>query len=125
MEVGKLYTVEASEKGAEVQLRDPRTRKSLDVYIRVKGIDSHEFRQCKQQRQKAELEAMAENRDVDTEALNLDMLVALTIGWRGLLDNGEEYEFNPERCRMLYEQSPAIREQVDLFIANRRNFTNG
>ena len=125
MEVGKLYTVEASEQGAEIQLRDPRTRKALDVFIRVKGIDSADFRKCRKARQQAELEAMAEKRELDTEALDLQMLVDLTIGWRGLLDEGKEYEFSPERCRKLYEQSPAIRDQVDRFIADRRNFTNG
>lgn len=125
MEVGSLYTVEASEQGAEVQIRDPRTRKPLDVFIRVKGIDSKDFRECKRRRQKVELEAMAENRDFDAEDLNLQMLVDLTIDWRGLMDEGKEYTYSPERCRKLYEQSPAIREQVDVFIANRRNFTNG
>lgn len=125
MEVSNLYTVAASEKGAEVQIKDPRTKKPLDVFISVKGIDSKAFQEAKKARHKAELEAIAEKRDVDSTEMDLDMLVALTTGWRGLLDKGKEYEFSPDRCRKLYKESPAIREQVDLFIANRRNFTSG
>ena len=51
------------------------------------------------------------------------MLAAMTVGWENVLDtDGTEIAFSTEVARALYVSYPVVREQVDTFVANRRNF---
>lgn len=128
MDIAELYTSDAHEEGAEVQLKHPATGEPLDVFIKVKGVDSRSFRQSLRKKQRAMLSALASKEDgaeVDEDQLDAEALAEATIGWRGIKQDGEEYEFSKERARTLYLKSPGIRSQLDAFISNRRNFTKG
>ena len=51
------------------------------------------------------------------------LLAAMTVGWENVLDTeGNDIPFATEVARSLYVSYPVVREQVDVFVANRRNF---
>lgn len=52
----------------------------------------------------------------------IELLVAVTKGWRGFEMHGKEFLFNPKNARYLYEKFPFIREQIDAFVGDRGNF---
>lgn len=59
------------------------------------------------------------------EALEADavaLLVKCTAGWDGVGIDEDETAFTPEAAARLYHRFPAVREQVDVFIADRSNF---
>lgn len=122
-ELSKLYTAQAHEEGAEVQLRDPVTREPIDAWILVRGVDSKSFRETQRKMKRSIIEAVREKRDLAED--EFDLLVECSIGWRGFEDNGKPVKFTKEAVRTLYENSPAIAQQIDSFILDRRNFTKG
>jgi hypothetical protein len=61
----------------------------------------------------------------DEEGGEIDLLTAVTIGWRGLKSGKDTVEFSPEVAKGLYENAPSVASQVDRFVADRVNFTKG
>lgn len=58
-----------------------------------------------------------------TEEAAKRILVKLTVGWSGILDEkGEDVPFSPEAAAALYEQFPVVREQADSFVNDRARF---
>ena len=130
MELKSICTVEAHEEGAEMRVVNPITGEETDFYITVKGFDSKVFRKVSRRKQRALFAALADkdkdkDKELDEEELDAEGLAEATIGWRGLTVNGEEYVFTQERAKDLYKQSPGIRNQLDIFVANRKNFMKG
>lgn len=126
MEIGEICTREAHEQGAEINILHPATGEETDLFITVLGPDSREWRKAiktdltKLLAKKAQ--GITEEDLVDSD---IDKLVSITSGWRGLTDKGEEVKFSPEKCKQLYSDSPRIMDQVDRFIGDSRNFTKG
>lgn len=53
----------------------------------------------------------------------IDVMARCTKDWSGFLDRqGEPIPFSVDAARQLYTRFPVIREQVDGFIVQRRNF---
>lgn len=52
----------------------------------------------------------------------LDILVACTRGWKGLMWQGKPFAFSKQNARTLYEKVPMFKEQVDSFVHDRANF---
>jgi hypothetical protein len=125
MDIHSLYTADAHEEGAEMQITNPATGEKVEAYIKVKGIDSKAFRQASRKKQRAMLTAMSLGEDCDEDKLDVDALAELTIGWRGIMDGDKEYTFTKARAKDLYTQSPGIRDQIDRYISKRANFTKG
>jgi hypothetical protein len=127
MELSKLNTRAQHEQGAEIQIKCPVTGELTDFYITIVGPDSKEWRRSN----KADLrQALSRKRDEpwsDDELLERDVekLTAITIDWRGLVDQGKEVPFTKEACSRLYEDSPRVMDQVDVFAADYSNFTKG
>ncbi len=117
MDVKKLYTLEAHEEGSEIQIKDPSTNELTDFYIKVKGVDSKSYREAVRKYHRKLLK--------DEEGGEIDLLVAITIDWRGLKSGKEPVKFTPESAKSLYENAPNVASQVDRFIAERVNFTKG
>ena len=46
MDVKNLYTLEAHEDGAEIQIKSPADNEPTDFYIKVKGVDSKAYREA-------------------------------------------------------------------------------
>ena len=128
MEFNDLLTKEAHEEGAEVQINDPITGEPTDLYIKVLGVDSMAFQKSQRLLKNKAVEAYSKDQKIDEGQeieSEIDELVALTIGWRGLESKGKEKKFTPEACKTLYTNGPGVRNQVDRFISNRANFTKG
>ncbi|MBY0490627.1 MAG: hypothetical protein K2R93_12365 [Gemmatimonadaceae bacterium] len=59
----------------------------------------------------------------EQEAAELDLLVALTVGWRGFEDDeGAPVPCTSATVRALYEQCPPIRAQALTFVTDRARF---
>lgn len=122
MELAKLCTADAHEQGAAVDIAHPVTGEKTDVKITIRGVDSASFRKITRDHRKKLAEKGSEER---LEELSCDMLASLTIGWSGITQDGEPVPFTTDAARTLYMKSPGIREQVDKFVVDRRNFTTG
>lgn len=117
MDLKQLYTVEAHESGSELQIVSPVDGKLTDFHIRVVGPDSKQYREAMRAFHRALLDK--------SENGESDMLAAITKDWRGLKDGKNPVEFSPAAARDLYINAPFVASQVDRFIADRKNFTQG
>lgn len=115
MDIEELYTAEAHQTGAEMQLKD-QTGKDIDCFITVAGMDSKLWRRSFS-KHKSKLLSGKDN-DSDCE-----MMADVTISWRGFQSGGADVEFSRDNVKALYINAPYIMSQVDLFVANRVNFT--
>jgi len=124
MEYNSLLTQDAHESGAEINIINPVTGEPTDFFITVMGVDSKEWRMSVKKVTRAYFSdgIMTEEKEIDSE---VDQLVSITKDWRGINRNGEELKFSKEECRQLYTKSPGVLQQVDRFVADRRNFTKG
>jgi len=128
MELNKLCTVEAHEAGAACTILDPSTRKPTDVIIRLRGMDSKAYRKMRRDADARTLAIMASGESVEfekSEGYDIDALASLTLGWENIVIDGEPFEFSEENCRKLYADAPNVRDQVNRFVGNRANFTQG
>jgi len=117
MEISSLYTADAHESGSEVQVISPTDGELTDFYITVVGPDSKQYREAVRKFQMALLE--------NTEGADIEMLVAITKGWRGLMDGKKEVKYSDKVASKLYIDAPFVAGQIDRFIADRKNFTPG
>jgi hypothetical protein len=131
-------TVSGSSRGAEVQLTDLKTGAPMDVFIKVLGTDSEEWRavdnEWRNRRLKIAFKAQRSAvRDADiltaeqSIAQGIRMLTAVTVGWRTgdtqtISYRGEELACNPINVERIYTELPAVRQQVDEFIGDIANF---
>lgn len=113
---------------AEIQIKNLLTKKNTGIFITVLSKDSETYRDI----QKTQANARFKNfgrRTTSTsltaeelEEESLQLLVACTKAWRGMVYHGEALDCTPENARMIYERIPMIREQVDDAIHDRGNF---
>ena len=127
MEFDKLATTANHEAGAEVNILSPVDGSPTDVFIKIKGADSKAWRKEKKRQTSKMIAAKAEGKieDLDFDQMDIDALVAVTIGWKGITKGGKVYKFSEENAKELYEQSPAIVEQLLKFLGDSGNFTVG
>lgn len=129
-----LDTVTPSTEGVELPILDPRTGEPFgDVVFIVAGPDSDQFIRSSQKyikrfvkqgkEEDKELDLVQEREDV------IEMLSELILGWRNLYwddEGGEEtdsqLEYSKENAVMVLRKVPTIRDQVQEFVQNRRNF---
>lgn len=111
----------------EVEVFDPRTRRGTGIFITVASKDSDRYkkklreqinRRFKQMGRRIAVQMTAE----ENEAEALELLVVVTTAWRGVVYKGTELELSEANARMLYENVPVIREQVEDAINDRGNF---
>lgn len=147
MDLTSLSTSEIANKGRAVALLHPATQVSIGKRFYVLGFDSKEARRILRGQEANRLEKQKKTRrgiymatPEETEANQLDLLVALTTGWdedvvdaegkvTGVrkeieLKPGEFIPFSPEACRQIYADLGFawIREQIDSEIGDRRDF---
>jgi hypothetical protein len=112
--------------GEKLQLRSPFTGEDLaGVTITLRGVDSAEFQQAQRSVLNRRLErtnAVQTAEKIEQEAIEL--LVSVTVDWEGIVVEGKEIKFTPDLARLLYadKRFPWIKEQVEVFISDRRNF---
>lgn len=127
MDLSKLQTVDNHESGAECNILSPVDGKLTDVFIKLKGIDSKEWRKQRKHQTTKLLAAKASGKleDLDFDNLDIQALVECTVDWKGITENKKPYPFSKENAKDLYENSPYIVQQLLEFIGKRENFTKG
>lgn len=113
MEIKNLETRAESNKGREMQVIG-WDGKETDFYITVAGIDSDIWQKTKRE--------MARKSFKNEEISDAESMAAVTIGWRGLVDNGKEVPFSYDVAVRIYREAPYLGDQVLLFMADRENF---
>lgn len=124
MDFDSVLTVDAHEEGAEMNIINPVTGEATDAFIMVMGPDSREFRKAQRAALLSYLRKK-ESGDDDSYDEDLEQILAVVKGWRGITKDGKDLEFNKKECRKLFVKSPAIFDQVNRFVGNRKNFTKG
>lgn len=139
MDLKKLDTVAAADKGFEIQLFNPGDMSNLGIFITVLGRDSADYRKISSQHSRKRVQKMTKGNQfrmgsLTTEELESDtieLLAGVTKAWRDegeKLDNqvlidGVKYDCDLANAVMLYTRYPWIREQVDVAVMDRANFT--
>lgn len=124
-----LATIKDSmEDSAELTILHPKTGEEMNIVITLASPDSEKYRKLSMAMRNKNLQYATKNRGMasaerlDEDALNL--LVGATLDWKGLSENGEVLECTPQNVRHVYTDFAWIREQVDAFLGDRKNFFN-
>jgi|TARA_R110000822_G_scaffold45921_4_gene122590 hypothetical protein len=127
MELSNLLTVDDHDAGAECNIVSPIDGKKTDVYILIAGADSAAWRKQKRKQTSEIMSSTRSKKDVslDYDKMDIEAVVEITLGWRGIVSNGNDYPYNKENALALYSKSPGIVNQLLDFIANKRNFIKG
>lgn len=121
MELNRINTKAAAEKGITFTVLQPYSNEETDFKISVVGAGSKVHRKALQQYhlEKEELEKQAKKDKMD--ALELEdaqtlllakFIAACTTGWKGLTDDGKEVEFSFETAVNVYTCSPEVMAQT-------------
>jgi hypothetical protein len=138
MDLKRLDSVTKSEAGVWMDIINPDGDET-GIQILVKGIDSKAFKSqsnairkyVQQQKEKGKTPVNSE-----MDAKSIQMLAAVTAGWRdtseegvklkadadGLIMDGEVWKFNTENAITIYTAIPFIADQVASFTMKRANF---
>lgn len=119
-----------SEKGVNMPVKQMDGSPLLDkdgkqVFISVLGPDSTKYRAMTRDQVRKRIQAASTGAPIpeDEDDATLAILVACTTGWTGInTPKGEPIPATPENFAALYTRYPVIRDQVDLFMAQRQNF---
>tara|TARA_R110000868_G_scaffold103174_3_gene284192 strand:+ start:2820 stop:3203 length:384 start_codon:yes stop_codon:yes gene_type:complete len=127
MELSNLLTVDDHDAGAECNIVSPIDGKKTDVYILIAGADSAAWRKQKRKQTSEIMSSTRSKKDVslDYDKMDIEAVVEITLGWRGIVSSGNDYPYNKENALALYSKSPGIVNQLLDFIANKRNFIKG
>ena len=112
---------------AVVEICNPNSGEPLGVKITLASPDSGKYRTASLAIQNRQLQYSMKNRgrSISAERLEenaLELLIEATLDWEGLVEDGRELACTPENVRRVYQNMPFIREQVDEFLGDRRNF---
>lgn len=141
VDIGDLDSIDAMNKGVEIELVHPTTGAKLGIFVTVLGQDSDVFRDAIREKEDEgrRRAAMASRTGQDVpvitseqlEAQATDMLCLCTVGWRSetydekgeviadkpvIVFKGEELAFNVPNGRILYSRLLWMRKQVDKAI---------
>ena len=135
-DLDSLDTKTPSENGVDMPVKDLAGVQMTDkhgkpVSIRLKGPDSDTYRRLTraQVRKRFERSAGGEKLDADAEAEQnendaIDIMAACTVSWSGINDKaGAAIPCTPKSAVELYKRYPTIRDQVDMFVSARANFS--
>ena len=117
MDVFQFKLAEDSEHGAECQLRHPKTGEPIPVWITVIGPDSKAARKAQTDILRA---AQRNEDDIDVRAAKY--MAAVTKGWRNIAEGDKDLVFSNDEAIRVYTNQVWIREQVEVFQAQRINF---
>lgn len=112
----KYFDISAGETGVELTILDLDNNPS-DIKIKVLSIHSSKGREAFLETIKKTAEENAPAKDTAPE-----LLAGLTVGWKGLSEEGKELKFSKEEAIRVYEKYPLIARQVERFVENAKNF---
>jgi hypothetical protein len=132
MDLSVFDTQEKAESGVEMVLENPMTGEPLmdkngkPVTITLLGVDSWPYQEHAKAIQAKRVQRMVHSKaGGDTDAEEMALLAACTVGWSGIVLDGQELKFSEGAARDLYQRFPWIKDQVDRFIGDRSNFFAG
>jgi hypothetical protein len=130
-----LDTTAVAESGAVMKVRNFATGEVLmtedkkPVTIVLAGEDSERFKKADFANRNRRIDRMqggvrgAKASAAELDSDNLEMLVAVTIGWSNIaIDGDDELPFSHDNARVLYTKLPWLREQAQAFVLDRTNF---
>jgi hypothetical protein len=127
LDIGVLKSADLNHASCISPVRDAKGDPYPDVSITVVSIDSDRYRDFKRKTGQAQLDKVVtfgrlrpQVDEVNEEII--DTLVACTVEWTGFEKDGEPLPPTPENVRAVYKAAPWIRDQVNLFMGDRRNF---
>ena len=118
--------MEVMHPGTQEPLTDEKTGETMKIHLL--GRDSQAYKTKMRERQNKRMQAgfkKGKNRKVSIEEVDsdtLEVMVAVTTDWEGVIWEGKPLEFNAENARFLYKNLPWLVDQVDEFIHERENF---
>jgi len=130
-DLSSIDTIAACNKPVDIEIEHPVSREKLGVFIQVVGKDSDIYRDriralANENMARDAFNARRGKQEVPDiakmEAKNIDVLVAATVGWKGVVLNSEELAFSAENARKVYQQILPVREQVTEAINDLENF---
>lgn len=110
---------------AWVTILHPVSGVETSMRIRLLSPDSERYRQIDNRIRNATTKSMTKRGGLSAEELSesgLQLLIQATVGWENVIFDGQPIQFSPENVRTVYTDFPFIREQVDRFLGDRRNF---
>ena len=129
IDLNDLNLTEKAEQGADMVLEHPVTGEPLSqdgkpITIKLAGTDSSAYRKKQRTLQNNRLQKLSRGKKIlgSSEAEDCDLLAACTLGWSGITEGGKAIPHSHAAAAALYIKHGWIREQVDLFIADRANF---
>ncbi len=127
MDLTQLDTRKAANEGRELVIVDPATGLDTDIKILLAGQDSDIFQKLDRKASRERFKRLKQGRQLnltpeEIEDEQLQMLVACTLGWSDLLENGQPVTFSATEAKRIYRNYPIIRRQVAAFIGAEANF---
>lgn len=132
IDLSSLDTAAACDKGFEIELKHPVTKKGLEQYITVLGRDGKVYREHLNfvLNEKRKQSAINLRRGIEQELSTreqeeqeaIDSLVAVTVAFRNIYYKSEKLDFTPANARRLYTEQLFIMRQVDEAFADLENF---
>lgn len=122
-DLSKLDTSKKANAGIDFQVLD-FDGKPTGIVIKIVGVDSDIYNTF----QREQLDKMLADRASEgTKApdpldAEVSMLAACTLGWSGLVLDGQELPFSDENAKMLYRRFAWLRNRIDRAIGNRSLF---
>ena len=111
---------------ATVTILHPATGEPTTIKITLASMDSEKYKQISMRVQNEQLKYAMKNRGQTTaerlQANALEILVGATLAWEGIAEGDSPLPCTPENVRRVYTELPFVKEQVDEFLGDRRNF---
>lgn len=132
MDLSTLDTAELANQGALLELRDPAGNPVLQddntpVTLTLLGEDSEVVTQVSNRNANQFLRGASAGGQAITAEMSrtneINKFATATVGWSGVVVDGEPLKFSLDAAKALYRRFPWIRDQVRTFIGDRANFT--
>jgi len=123
VDLSQFDTKKTSEEGVWVEIENPIDGEPLGIHFKILGSDSEVYnKQIRKNKDKMMKQGMRNIKSENLEVEEIELLVACTVDWDNIVDNGEKLECTKENVRYVYKNYPWIKDQVDDFIGDRSNF---
>lgn len=127
LDLAAFDTRKGAEAGMDLALTHPQTGATLPATLQLLGADSDAWHEKQAELLQARVNRLAKNKKnlasvEELEHDSIELLVAVTTGWRDLVLDGAPLAWNPENARRLYTRFPWIREQAFEAVNDRGNF---
>lgn len=122
LDLASLDTAALCEQGAELELTHPATGAPLGVYLTLAGVDSKSWRKATAALAEKRLGKRGKVSAEEVQTGGVEILARCTLGWRGVVVDGQEMPCTVNNARTLYGRFPWIFEQADRFASDRGSY---